>query len=530
MRLSLARGALFPLALIAATAGGLAGPADAQDRTMSVTGLPTQIAVTPVLQDGEKQPRQLTLSVADSTDGPAPHEYVLRLDLGALKGVVDVDAKPCDVAGGQATCRIKVTDPDRVPGVALTLRAATGSQAGDSGVLHVTGEADSRALKAVDATVQVGGANLVVAGDRLPTGLKVGDTAPIPVSFRNVGSASASGVLMAFRFTEGSKLARRFDNCEYSERSSFAEKRFALCAFDVDVPPRTEFRLPADAAVEVTAAALHELVQVEVYPDAPGMREYLRRGYPYERGGGPQLKLRGTDGPQTGERYGNATSWESTYYITNTADLSVTGAGISGKVGDEVVADLGLHNDGPAWLGDVQDPTEFASLHVELPDGVSVVGLPKDCLRGGSGEYVCPLGPLDSDARLSFPFKLKLAKPLKDAHGKVRVRQAEWSRYDTNPSNDSAPIDFSTTSASPSTDPSTDPSADPTPGTGATGGDTGDEPSPSATSGGAHSGDEPGDGDLASTGAGTVTWIAALAVLLIGGGVAARAVVRRRRA
>jgi hypothetical protein len=358
----------------------------------------------------------------------------------------------------------------------------------------------------------------------------VGDTAPIPVSFRNVGSASASGVLMAFRFTEGSKPARRFDNCEYSERSSFAEKRFALCAFDVDVPPRTEFRLPDDAAVEVTAAALHELVQVDVYPDAPGMREYLRRGYPYERGSGPQLKLRGTDGPQTGERYGNASSWESTYYITNTADLSVTGADISGKVGDEVVADLGLRNDGPAWLGDVQDPTEFASLHVELPDGVSVVGLPKDCLRGGSGEYVCPLGPLDSDARLSFPFKLKLAKPLKDAHGKVRVRQAEWSRYDTNPSNDSAPIDFSTTSASPSADPSTDPSADPTPGTGATGGDAGGEPSPSATSGGAHSGDEPGDGDLASTGAGAATWIAALAVLLIGGGIAARAVVRRRRA
>ncbi|WP_189490954.1 hypothetical protein [Streptomyces antnestii] len=76
----------------------------------------------------------------------------------------------------------------------------------------------------------------------------------------------------------------------------------------------------------------------------------------------------------------------------------------------------------------------------------------------------------------------------------------------------------------------------PTPGTGATGGATAGEPSPGATSasGGAHSGDEPGDepgdGDLASTGAGAAMWCAALAVLLVGGGVAVRAVVRRRRA
>ncbi|MFF2505751.1 hypothetical protein ACFVTY_20520 [Streptomyces sp. NPDC058067] len=526
------RGALFPLALIAATAGGLAGPADAQDRTMSVTGLPTQIAVTPVTQDGVRQPRQLTLSVADSAGGRAPRAYVLRLDLGGLEGVVDVDAEPCDVAAGRATCRIKVTDPDRVPGVSLTLRAASGSKAEDAGVLHVTGEADGRELTAVDATVQVGGANLVAAGPRLPTDLKVGDTAPIPVSFRNVGGVPASGVLMAFRFTEGSKPARRFDNCEYGERSSFEERRYVLCAFDVDVPAGAEFRLPDEAAVEVGTAAFNELVQVAVYPDAPGMREYLRAGHPYEQGSGPQLKLREVDSSQSGVRYGNGNGWESTYYITNTADLSVTGAHISGNVGDEVVADLGLRNHGPAWLGDVQDPTEFASLHVELPDGVSVVGLPKGCFSGASGEYVCTMGPLASDARLSFPFELKLAKPLKDAHGKVRVRQAQWSRYDKNPSNDSAPIDFSTTPASPGA------GADPTPGTGATGGATAGEPSPGATSapasGGAHSGDEPGDepgdGDLASTGAGAALWCAALAVLLVGGGVAARAVVRRRRA
>ncbi|WP_329569407.1 hypothetical protein [Streptomyces sp. NBC_01361] len=522
----MARGVLIPLALIAATAGGFAGPAHAQDTTMSVTGLPSQIAVTPVTQDGVKQPRQLTLSVGDSAGGQAPREYVLRLGLGGLKGIVDVDAKPCVVAADQATCRIKVTDPDRVPGVALTLTAASGSKAGDAGALRVTGEADGQALKAVDATVEVGGANLVVAGTRLPTDLKVGDTAPLPVGLRNVGSASASGVLMAFRFTEGSKPARRFDNCEYGERSSFEEKRYVLCAFDVEVPPRAEFALPDDAEVEVGTAAFHELVQVSVYPDAPGMREYLRGGHPYERGSGPQLKLREIDSSSTGERYGNGNTWESTYYITNTADLSVTGADISGKVGDEVVADLGLRNDGPAWLGDVQDPTEFASLHVELPDGVSVVGLPKGCLPGRSGEYVCLLGPLDSDARLSFPFKLKLAKPLKEAHGQVRVRQAEWSRYDKNSSNDAAPIEFSTTPTSPGA------SAEPTPGTGVTGGDTAGEPSPGATSpsGGAHPSGEPGDGDLASTGAGTATWIAALAALLIGGGVAARATVRRRRA
>ncbi|WP_338701574.1 hypothetical protein V2W30_30590 [Streptomyces sp. Q6] len=499
--------------------GAFAGPAGAQDTPLSVTGLPSQIAVTPVTKDGAKQPRQLTLSVEGGAQ--APKEYVLRLDLGGLKGVADVDAKPCEVVAEQATCRIKVTDPDRVPGVSLKLTAASGSKAGDSGALRVAGEADGRELKASDATVQIGGANLVTAGPRFTNRPSVGDKLPLPVSFRNVGSAPASGVLMVFRSTEGGKPVGRFANCEYSERSSFAEKHYWLCAFDVDVPAGAEFALPEEAAVEVGAAAFHDMVQVSVFPDAPGMRDYLRAGYAYEQGSGPRLKLRA---PQEVRQYGNDNTWDSTFYVTNAADLSVTGAQVSGKVGDEVTAELGLRNHGPAWLGDVQDPTEFASLQAEFPDGVTVVDVPKGCFRGTPGTYSCSVGPLASDAELSFAFKLRMTKPLKETQGKVRVLQAEWSAYDKNGTNDAAHITFTASSGE---SPSASTGSSATPGTGeATGEASPGTASPSASG---TSATRPQDGDLASTGAGPALWCAALAALLIGGGVAVRAATRKRR-
>ncbi|MGY6026072.1 hypothetical protein [Streptomyces spinosirectus] len=518
---------VLPLALGAALLGAVPGSAGAEDATVSVTGLAPRIPVRPVTPTGVKQPRHLRLSVAD-TAGRAPlREYVLRLDLGGLRGVATVESDRCVLTAGQATCRVEVSDPDRVPTVEVDLRAASGSTAGDSGELRVTGEADGRPLKAASATVEVGGAELVTDGSRLRAGIGVGDTAPIPTGFRNVGTASASGVLMAFSFTEGSEPARRFGNCEYGERSSFEQRHVALCSFDVTVPAGAAFRLPEEAAVRAGTAAFHEYVQVAVFPDGPGMRAYLRGGHPYEQGSGAALRLDEVDGTQNAASYGNDNAWESTYYVTNTADLSVTGAHVDGKVGEEIVADLGLRNHGPAWLGDVQDPTEFASLEITLPDGVTVVGLPRGCAANTAG-YNCQLGSLASDARLSFPFRLKVAKPLTGAAGEVRVRQAEWSRYDENASNDSAAVDFTITGSQPTGEPGA--SADP--GTGGPDDDASGEPSPGAPSpsGPSATGEPSADGDLASTGAGTVLWIAALAALLVGGGAAARTVARRRRA
>lgn len=496
---------------------------------MRVTGLAPRVSLAPPTKSGVRTVDFLSLSVGDGAGKSAQREYALRLDLSGLKGVLEIyEAPGCDLTADLATCRVKVTDPDRVPRVSLQLRAAAGSEEGDSGVLRVTGAADGSPLKPAAATVEVGGARLVATGDRLSTGLKVGDTAQIPVGLRNAGTAPASGVLMTFAFTEGSVPARRFDNCEYSERSSFWDKNFVLCSFDTDVPVGGEFRLPDEATFDVGTAAYHELVSVDVYADAPGMREYLRGRHSYERGSGATLELSAGESGRTWS--GN--DWTDSYYVAGgTADLSVTGAEISGQVGDEVVADLGLRNNGPSWLGRIEDPTEFASLEIELPDGVTVVDLPKGCAAGAS-YYRCQLESLASDADLSFPFKLKVEKELDDTQGQVRVVQAEWSGYDKNASNDSAPIDFTLTTTTPSPDASTSASASAsasaTPGEdGATDGAT---PTATSTSGTTDTGDGSTDGDLASTGAGTALWAAALAALLIGGGFAARTIARKRRA
>lgn len=494
---------------------------------MIVTGLPAQVALTPETPDGVRQPRQFTLSVADHVGKRVPKEFTFRLDLSGLKGAVSVEAKPCELADDQATCTIKVTNPDRVPGVALTLRAASGSKAGDAGLLRVTGEADGQPVQATTATVEVGGANLVAAGKQFTVRPAVGDTEPLPVSFRNVGKASATGVLMAFRFTEGTDLSRRFANCSSAEGDSVEERHIVLCSFDVNVPAGGEFRLPDEAALKVGTAAFRELVQVSVFPDAPGMLAYLRAGRSFEQGSGSPLTLV-TVGDPSEARYGNDNTWLSPYYVTNTADLSVTGARVSAGIGDEVVAELGLSNEGPAWLGDAADPTEFASVEVELPDGVTVVDRPKACLATSGNSYVCPLGPLASDARVPFPFKLKLDKALRKTHGTVRVRQADWSTYDKNAANDSADIDFVTEAATASATATA--STTPEPGTGG-GAATGDaSPGATATPSGTSTGDAASGGGLASTGAGTAAWSAALAALLIGAGVTARAVTRRRRA
>ncbi len=171
------------------------------------------------------------------------------------------------------------------------------------------------------------------------------------------------------------------------------------------------------------------------------------------------------------------------------------------------------------------------------PEGSTVTSAPEKCrtitVDGSVPGYRCSVAtPLLEDARLTFPFELRVDEVVEGARG--RVAMPEWDNpFDSDPSNDVAWIVLNAP-GEPGDDgtggsdggPSDGPSA-PGAGDGDGSGDgTGTDDADSASGGGA--GDD-ADGGLALTGAQGVGLLGGAAVLALGLG-AAVVVYQRRRA
>lgn len=170
------------------------------------------------------------------------------------------------------------------------------------------------------------------------------------------------------------------------------------------------------------------------------------------------------------------------------------------------------------------------------PEGATVTTAPKQCraitVDGSVPGHRCSVAtPLLEDARLTFPFELRVDEVVEGARG--RVAMPDWDNpFDSDPSNDVAWIVLNAP-GEPGDDgtggsdggPSGDPSA---PGSGdgdGSGGGTDDDGTDPASGGGP--GDD-ADGGLALTGAQGVGLLSGAAVLALGLGAAVVAYQRRR--
>ncbi|MFF8585626.1 hypothetical protein [Streptomyces althioticus] len=463
-------------------------------------------------------------------DGEVPSvhrgEYTIRIDARGLKGVATADL-PCEADGLVAVCTgydlYAGTTFNRVGGIRLDL--SDDSEAGDTGKIVVTGEGEGLDFTPLTVDVSVGGPELLNRELSLPEDLKAGEAFEPPLGVMNVGGLPAEGTVLRLYGSRGLSFPDDFGNCSSSVVDTgplLRQHTEVLCTFPGTLDAGAAYSLSGPVRVKTADFALHDIFSYSFRPLEPGEAKTLHRGEGRRQGSGPDLTL---------ERAGEADPAQYTKYAeldlptTNTYDLALTGASASGEAGDTVTAEIGFANNGPAWISALRSGGEPFSFTVVAPEGSAVTTAPKECrtitVDGSVPGYRCSVAtPLLEDARLTFPFELRIDEVVEGARG--RVAMPDWDNpYDSDPANDVAWIVLNAPGG-PGDDgtggsdggPSDDPTA---PGSGdgdGSGGDADDEGTGSASGGG--SGDD-ADGGLALTGAqgvGLLGGAAALALVL----------------
>ncbi|MEV1020241.1 hypothetical protein [Streptomyces sp. NPDC050264] len=544
--------AAFGLAAAAALSGGglaAAAPALAADAplTVAITG-ENRVDLSLQGDNGDETEPQVTLRLAapgsdePGDDGviPVVHhgDYKIKIDAGGLKGVAAVKL-PCAASGLTAECtgdEINAgEDYNRLGGIRLDIDSE--SAAGDFGSIKVTGEGEGVDFTPLTIDVLVGGPEFL--GHKLtePKGFKAGDTYEAPVGFRNAGGMAAEGAVLRFHGSRGLSFPGSHGNCAYKETTDgplLRQGTDAICTFPGTYQAGTAYALAEPLKVKTADFALFDIVNYGFSAVAPAKAKALLDGDGYTPGTGAPLTLTEASGtaPADYTRYA-----ELDLPSTNTYDLVLTGASAKGAVGDTVKAEIGFRNDGPGWLSAQRSGGEPIGFTVEVPEGAKVTKAPDRCnsttIEEGVKGYLCWVDtPLLEDAKLTFPFELRIDKVVKNAKGKVAL--PAWDNpSEPEQSNNTAWIVLNGTDDGQSAGGSSDggPSGSPSPGaSGDTSGSSGTSGN-SGSSGGASGEQGSGSGGgLALTGAGGVLVIGGIAVVVLGLGAAVVLVMRRRAA
>ncbi|MEU6533139.1 hypothetical protein ABZ869_28560 [Streptomyces sp. NPDC046928] len=347
------------------------------------------------------------------------------------------------------------------------------------------------------------GPDLVLGGVEPVHGLRPGSTFDVPVTVTNKGTVTAEKAWVSYSVTRGLDLVDVPSNCRVQHVRSYDEMPeywTATCAYDQPVEPGVVLTPEKPLRVEALDRAYNDRLRLRVgYGTAPSDDE---NGEPSVQGTAPAVGL--VEGPAGGE--GSAKYVYVPVTTVNTADYQVTGAALSGRVGDTVTMKVGFANAGPAWLLE-EGGVPGVHILIKLPAGTSVVKRDYYCHDKG-GTYNCPahLGlNMAEDARMEYTFKLKIDKRIAGAKGSIAL-SPEPRSFDPDQANDKADITLDVTGGG-STGGSTGGSA---------GGSTGGSAGGSSSTGGAGATD---GGELADTGSSTlpITGVAAAAVVAGGG-------------
>ncbi|MER5931671.1 hypothetical protein [Streptomyces sp. NPDC002054] len=538
------------LSLLAAAgliALGSAVPAGAAEPQYILTGQP-EVFLKPYPKSGSPAPYRLGFGVSylvPETPEDIPFDVTYRLDLSKLRGIADAtlpagsENKGCTLTGTVVVCERKQSYPIREGVAVLNLTAAQGTKGGETGEITVTGVAAGTTFAPRTAKVTVSdGPDLAVADLPLDTKPEVGEQQALRPAFTNKGTKPVKAVRLSLQASRGLDLLGRYGNCTATEQSHLS------CTLEGDFQPGVTYEVSSETAIGLKAntRAFRETLDYAAHA-APA---------PATPGAGPLLKavpraaaLRSADpdvNPEDNTRRVRLS-------VANTADLSADETVLAGKPGETVKARLGFRNNGPAWIDhSVDNPEDSGSpvafLDVRLPEGVSVVKKSTACetrsdLPNGGIRHLCRSGiSLSENAKVGFPFELKIDKAVAGAKGSVTVLGDEHGyslpAWDRNPANNTAAVTVNTAGTSPSPSTSPSPGASQSPGTGtptptgsaspsASGTST---PTPAASATGNGNSTTP-QGGLANTGSSVVPFAAASAAIVAAG--AALFVVFRRR-
>ncbi|MDN3268521.1 hypothetical protein [Streptomyces sp. MA15] len=476
-------------------------------------------------------------------DIPPVHlgDYTIRIDARGLEGVARADL-PCEADGPVAVCTgydlYAGTTYNRVGGIRLDL--ADDSESGDTGSIVVTGEGEGLDFTPLTIDVRVGGPELLNRALPLPEDLKAGGTFEPPLGVMNVGGLPSEGAVLRLYGSRGLSFPDDHGNCSSAEVNTgplLRQHTEVLCTFPDTLDAGAAYALSRPVRVKAADFALHDIFSYSFRPLAPGEEKTLHQGEGRRRGSGPDLTLRRAAGDADPAQY--ARYAELDLPTTNTYDLELTGASASGAAGDTVTAEIGIRNNGPAWISALRSGGEPFSFTVVAPEGSTVTSAPKQCrtvtVDGSEPGHRCSVAtPMLEDARVTFPFELRVDRVVEGAKGRVAL--PDWDNpFDSDPSNDVAwivlnapgvPGDDGTggSAGAPSDAPSAPGSGD---GDGSGDGTGTDDSDGADGASGGGAGDD-ADGGLALTGAQGVGLLGGAALLALGLGAALVALQRRR--
>ncbi|MEV5850744.1 peptidase [Streptomyces anulatus] len=470
-----AAGSLAAAGLLAAVPlAGAAAPARAADVPVFALGGPAETGLNPYPESGE--PRHSTLGFTidnpsqDEENGGYEGDFTLTFDLSGIDGIADVafdgesGGADCEVTGTKAVCEDWGISPGSQRAADLLVTAAEDSEAGDTGTIKVTGEAEGATFTPFTTRLTVGGPDLVM--HRLPFDqeLNPGDEQQAPITFTNRGSRDADGVLLTLMYSRGLDIPQRYANCEYTADDPDVPGigwTTALCSVEGAFEAGGTYTLATPLTIEATTRAYYDTFVYRIHEDGAAQRAAQRAGALFARGAGPVLKAVPVKASQQGATARGSdlnpgdNQQEADFRTKNTADFMAYGDEASGAAGTTVRADIGFRNEGPAWIGNIRSGEDVATVDFTVPQGASVSAKPDRCRavtadgkyredqKSPAPRYVCDTSMTVRDgAGLDLPFELRIDKALVGASGEVTVR-GTWLQnpalpFDPKPANNTA--------------------------------------------------------------------------------------------
>ncbi|MFF1921413.1 peptidase [Streptomyces sp. NPDC058221] len=551
-----AAGSLAAVGLLAAGAFVLAAPAHAGEPVLGFGG-PAATALYPYPANGE--PRQASVAVTvdnpsqDEEHGGFDGEYTVTFDLSGIAGVADAvfgeqGGADCAITGTTGVCHGSGVRPGANPLPELRVTAAEGSEDGDSGSIRVTGTADGATFTPFSTRIGVGGPDLVMERAPLKQELKPGGTQPVTLAFSNNGSRAAEGVLLTLVYTHGIEFTERYQNCEYREDDAgqgVPVRTTARCSVEGSYEAGATYELAEPLTLRATQRAYRDSLVYRVDEGGPAALAAERAGARFSPGAkGNVLTLKELPTARSADLNPGDNQQETDFSTANTADFVADGDSARGVRGSRVEANIGFHNEGPAWIADLRSGDPVATLDFTVPDGASVTEWPGSC-RGvtadgqyrkeqtGAPRYLCETATaFGEDQYFALHFDMKVTEVVAGASGAVVVRNVRLQDpllpFDPKRENNTAAFVLNAdgpggsgtgstgaaTSGSPDGSSTTGGSAG---GSGGDGGATAD--GSSATGSTASTGSAGSGGGLAATGTTALTAAAAAAAALLAGGV-----------
>jgi hypothetical protein len=399
------------------------------------------------------------------------------------------------------------------------------------------------ALGAAPASADGAQPGLALGPHPAVVGVKPGSSFEVPGTFANKGTKALDKVFLSYSVTRGLAHQELPSNCVRYEIVAFDEAPSysdAVCEFDQTVKAGGVYAPEKALSLNVLDHALYDSLRVSVtgYDSAPsdGVKETVR-------GTGPAVRL--TELPSAtpvGDGDPAHPDWDAaTVPVTaaNTADFQVTGARLTGRVGDTATLEAKFTNAGPGWVKG-NPGTPVTRVLIKMPAGTTVTKESGSCKKAGSGSYICGTGNywVEEGRGEIYKFTLRIDKAVPGARGSVAL-EAKERPFDKNRENDTAAILIDVDGAgssggSGSTGGSSTGGGSSTSTTGGSGtastGGSGSTGGTGATGSSGSTGSSATGGDLANTGSGSSLPLAGAAAAAVAAGAGAVLLVRRRAA